>query len=218
MKKGILAALAAVPALIGFAAPARACYPDVSCCAANVGWVDQVVTCYRTETCVRDVPCTVQRTVCHEETYLKKYWVNVPTYDVQKRTVWVYHAKPKEVERDVTCVLPLPPAPCPAPACPTGGCGCQGCGPTCDICNNAVPATYTQKVKCCDIEEAPEKVEFMEKVCTYKAEEHSQVCTRTVTEVVPETVMHHETYCVKVPYQVTIKVPVCAAGGCGCGH
>jgi hypothetical protein len=219
MKKAILAALAAVPALIGFAAPTRACYPDLPSCPANVGWVDQVVTCYRTETRVRDVPCTTVHTVCHEETYVKKFWVNVPTWSEQKRTVWIYHQKPKEVEREVTCVLPLPPAPCPAPAAPTG-CGCQGCGPTCDICNNSVPATYTQKVKCCDYEEAPEKVEFMEKVCTYKAEEHSEQATRTVTQAIPETTIRHETYCVQVPYQVTIKVPVCAAagGGCGCGH
>ena len=222
MKKAYLAALAAVPALIGLANPARACYTDVPCGAPSVTWVDQVVTCYRTETRVREVPCTTVRTVCHEETYNKECWVNVPTWSEQKRTVWIYHQKPKEVEREVWCVLPLPPAPCPAPACPAGGCdhGCQGCGPSCDICRNDVPATYKQTVKCCDYEEAPEKVEFMEKVCTYKAEKHTEQATRTVTQAIPETTIKHETYCVQVPYQVTIKVPVCAAAGCGggCGH
>jgi hypothetical protein len=221
MKKAFFAALAAVPALVGLANPARACYGDVSCCTPNVACVDQVITCYRTETRVRDVPCTTTRTVCHEETYVKKCYTSVPEWTEQKRTVWIYHQKPKEVEREVTCVLPMPPAPCPAPACPTGGCdhGCAGCGPSCDICNNCTPATYTEKVKCCDYEEAPEKFEFMEKVCTYKAVPHEELATRTVTQVIPETTIKHETYCVQVPYQVTVKVPVCTAGcGCGCGH
>jgi hypothetical protein len=224
MKKAFLAALAAVPALFGLAGPARTGCLDLPCGAPNVGWVDQVVTCYRTETRVRDVPCTVNRTVSHEETYEKKCWVNVPSWSEQKRTVWIYHEKPKEVERDVTCLLPLPPAPpcapatvgCGGPGC-DGGCG-HGCGPSCDICNNAVPATYTEHVKCIEAEAAPEKFEFMEKVCTYKAVAHTELATRTVTQVIPETVIHHETYAVQVPYQVTIKVPVCGAAGCGCGH
>lgn len=204
MNKASRAALAAVlAALLGTSAQARACYPDLSGCAPNVTWIDQVVTSYRTETRVRTVPCTVQKTVCREEAVVTKYWVNVPTWGEQKRTVWVYKEVPKEVEREVTCLLPLPPA------CGHGPC-VDGCtGHHCDICDNRVPATYTQKVKCVQPEAAPEKVEFVEKVCTYKAEERTRVSTRQVVETVPETVLRQETYCVTVPYQVTIKVPVC---------
>jgi hypothetical protein len=209
MKKTLFAALAGVvAALLGLSAQARACHPDLCCCQPSVTWVDQVVTCYRTETRTRLVPCTVQKTVCHEEAVTNKYWVNVPEWSEQKRTVWIYKEVCKPVEREVTCLLPLPPAPCPT-------CSDSCCGHHCDICDNRTPATYKQKITCIEHEAAPEKVEFVEKVCNYKAEEHSCVSKRQVVETVPVTVMHEESYCVQVPYQVTVRVPVCAPACCG---
>jgi hypothetical protein len=209
MKKMLYAVPAAVLAgLLGVAGHARACYPDM-CCQPQIAWVDQVVTCYRTETRERVVPCTIQKTVCREEAVVSKSWVNVPTWSEQKRTVWVYKEVCKPVEREITCQLPLPPAPCP-----TCSESCGSCGHHCDICDNRVPATYKQKISCIEHEAAPEKVDFVEKVCTYKAEERTSVSTRHVVESIPETVLRHETYCVTVPYQVTIKVPVCAPAGC----
>jgi hypothetical protein len=208
MKKASRAALAGVLAsLCGLAPQAPACYPDLSCCQPHVTWVDQIVTCYRTETRTRVVPCTVPKTVCREETVVQKYWVNVPEWGEQKRTVWVYKEVCKPVEREVTGALPLPPAPCP-----TWSDSC--CGHHCDICDNRVPAVCKQKIACLEPEVATEKVEFVEKVCSYRAEERTALCTRQVVETVPETVLREENYCVTVPYQVTIKVPVCAPVGC----
>jgi hypothetical protein len=209
MNKASLAALAGVlAALCGLSAQARACYPNLSGCQPCVTWVDQVVTCYRTETRTRAVPCAVPKTVCREETVVNKYWVNVPVWGEQKRTVWVYNEVCKPVGREVTCQLPLPPAPCP-----TCSDGC--CGHHCDVCDNRVPATYKQRITCVEHEAAPAKVEFVEKVCSYRAEEHTAVTTRQVVETVPETVLRNETYCVTIPYQLTVKVPVCAPAGCG---
>jgi hypothetical protein len=203
MNKASFAAPAGVlAALLAWAAPASACHPDLGCCPPAVTWVEKTITCYRTETRVRTVPCTVPKTVCRAVPVVEKYWINVPTWSEQKRTVWVYKEVPKEVERVITCLLPLPPA-CGGPCVDT----CTG--HHCDICDNRVPATYTQKIKCVQPEAAPVNVEFVEKVCTYKAEEHTRVGTRQVVETVPETVLRQETYCVTVPYQVTVKVPVC---------
>lgn len=169
------------------------CYPF------EVVWVDKVVTCYRTETCVRAVPCVVQRQVCHEETYVEKYAVAVPEWSEQKREVYVYRTVPKEVEREVTVLLPAPP--CPAP------CG-DGHG-SCSFCNRPTPATTTTKIKCIEQEAAPEKVTFTEKVCTYKAEQRTRLAKRQVVQTIAETVMRQETVCERVPYTITIKVPVC---------
>jgi hypothetical protein len=208
MMKTLYAAAAAVlAALLGVATPTRAGYPDACGCQPNITWADQVITCYRTETRERVVPCTIQKTVCREEAVVSKYWVNIPAWSEQKRTVWIYKEVCKPVEREVTCLLPLPPAPCPT-------CSDICCGHHCDVCDNRVPATYKQKITCIEHEAAPEKVEFTEKVCTYKAEERTAVSKRQVVETIPETVLRHESYCVTVPYQVTVKVPVCAPAGC----
>ncbi|HJT78475.1 MAG TPA: hypothetical protein VJ739_14825 [Gemmataceae bacterium] len=193
-------------ALLGAASPALAGGPDSGCCAPKVEWVEQVVTCYRTETRVRAVPVTVNHAVCREEVVPRKYYVSIPEWKEEKRTIYVYKPNHKEVERTVYSLVPAPP--CPAPAC--DGPGCHGC----DICNTPELPVVKQKFQNLECADSAEKVEIVQKVCHYRAEERTELVKHTVIENVPVTTIERECYTVKVPYQVTIKVPVCAPACC----
>lgn len=208
LSRVVLSALLA--ALVG-AAPAFAGPHDLCCGAPEVRWADQVVTCYRCETRVREVPVTVNHAVCREEVVPRKYYVSIPEYKEEKRTIYVYKQTHKEVERDFYSLVPAPPCPAPAPAC--DGHGCHG-GPGCDICNTPELPVVKQKIKTLECEEGADKVEIVVPVCHYRAEERTELVKHTVVENVPETVVKKECYTVQVPYQVTIKVPVCVPACC----
>jgi hypothetical protein len=76
--------------------------------------------------------------------------------------------------------------------------------------------TYVQPVKYTVYECVPVPQEYTVTVCSYKPEERTYQCHQTVCEWKQETVVHKECYCVSVPYQATVRVPVCTpvCGGC----
>jgi hypothetical protein len=195
---------AILAALLGSASPAVACGPDLSCCAPKVEWVEQVVTCYRCETRVREVPVTVNHTVCREEVVPRKYYVSIPEYKEEKRTVYVYRQDHKPAERTVYSLVPAPSCPAPAPCCDGGSYG----GAACDLCPPDLPVVK-QKINTVECADSFDKVDIVQQVCHYRAEERTELVKHTVVENVPETTIKRECYTERVPYQVTIKVPVC---------
>lgn len=197
---------ALLAALVG-SAPAVAGCGDLCGCAPQVQWVDQVVTCYRCETRTRGVPVTVNRAVCREEVVPRKYYVSIPEYKEEKRTIYTYKQNHKPAERDVYSLIPAPP--CPAPACD----GCGHGGAACDLCPPDLPVVK-QHINTVECEDSFDKTEIVQQVCHYRAEERTEMVKHTIVENVPETTIKHECYTEMVPYQVTIKVPVCVPACC----
>jgi hypothetical protein len=195
---GLALALAAVPALSDRAEA----FGDPCCCQPGITFVDKVVTCYRTEVRCREVPCTTYREVCRQDIYPQKYTILTPVCTPVKREVYVYKEEKKEVEREVTSLIPAPE--CPAP------CGCN-------ICQKAPPTLVVQKIKTIECVPSSVKVEVMDQKVTYQSQEYTRLVKGTIVDRVPETTVRKETYCVTVPYQVVVKVPVGCAP-CGCGH
>jgi len=213
--KQLLAAFSLAAALLSLSAKVHAfSLPLPGGCGVSVSCEEKVVTGYRPEWQVRQVPTVVYRTVCREQVVAEKSYTTIPVWSEQKRTVYVYKKVPKEVEREVTVLLPAPP--CPGPDCLDGpGCG-HGCAHgSCNFCNRPTPATVTQKFKTIEFQEDSTPVDFIEKVCTYKAQEHSNLVRRPVVEQVPETVMRTEVHCVLVPFHFALQVPACLSG---CWH
>jgi len=195
----------AVGTLLADAQPAQAgglmCCPPVTC-------VEKTIICYRPQICVREVPHVCHRHVCREVVETKTVLVPYPVYDTIKRVVYVYKEVPKTVEREVYVALPECPPPCEP--CATG----CGCGHHFGCCKPN-PGHHKIKITTCETEVKPCPVEFVEKVCTYKAREQSITCKKTVVDVVPETVLRKEISCVMVPYEVKVRIPVCAPACCG---
>jgi hypothetical protein len=71
------------------------------------------------------------------------------------------------------------------------------------------PEYYTQHVTCTVMEQVPVQKQITVQVCSYHPEERTCQISRCVAECKPEVVVHKERFCVMVPYQTTIKVPVC---------
>jgi hypothetical protein len=198
-------------------------------------YVEKVVTCYKTEWREKNVECVVNHMVSHEEVRKHTSTVCVPVWKEEKRTVTEYKSVPKVVEREVV-VCKKVPAPCETPC---GGCesGCDnGCGhhrhrlfghrhKGCDDCGCETPCNVVrevQKVKCTVYECVPVKKDIVVKVCHYEQQQKVYETKCLVWECKPEKVMKKVRYCERVPYQTTIKVPVCAAScdtGCDkCGR
>jgi hypothetical protein len=60
----------------------------------------------------------------------------------------------------------------------------------------------------------PQTREYMVNLCSYRQVEKTGTRTRMVCETVQQQVPVTQSYCVSVPYQVTVRVPVyvpCAA-------
>jgi hypothetical protein len=338
MKKLSVLALA-VAGLALASAPARAgcgwCSPPPcdTCASVSVSWVEQAVTCYRTEMRERSVPCTVVRPVYHEVVTPYTYTVLVPDYHNEKRVCTVYTSVPHQVTNNVTYCRTVPVwsnvtqwvttynqvphqvtynqtycrsvpvystvtqwvtrynrvprqvtynvTTChmvPVSCCdPCTGCCHTVCQP--QVCTVPVTCTvwecvpvqeavqvpvcsyrteyYTQPYTCTVWECVPSQKAVTVPVCSYKNEYYTQPVTSTVWECVPvqkdywvtvcsyhpeqrqaecrrvvceyqqETVWHREWYCVTVPYQTMVRVPVytpvCPApsaswgGWCGSG-
>jgi hypothetical protein len=68
---------------------------------------------------------------------------------------------------------------------------------------------YTQPVKCVVWECVPVQKEYWVPVCSYRPVEQKYECRHVVCEYATATVYHVEHYCVTVPYQTVVKVPVC---------
>jgi hypothetical protein len=101
-------ALVCVPARAGGGC-GWACPPVYDGCSAGaVQWVEQVVTCYRTEMRERAVPVTVQRPVWHEVVTPYTTTVRVPEYHNERRVATVYTSVPREVVRNVTLCRTVP--------------------------------------------------------------------------------------------------------------
>jgi hypothetical protein len=205
------------------------------CAPAAPQYVDKVVTCYKTEWRERDVECTVNRMVSHEEVRKHNYTVCVPVWSEEKRSVTEYKRVAKEVEREVVVCRKVE-APCGG--CDTGcdngcdnGCGhrhkllgrrrggdCGGCATACNV------VQEVQKVKCTVYECVPVKRDITVKVCHYEQQQKVSETKCLVWECKAEKVMKKVRYCERVPYQTTVKVCVSCASSCdngcasGCGR
>src|SRR5690242_17675122 len=101
-------ALAAVPARAGCGGGWCCPPPCDTCASVSVSWVDQAVTCYRTEWRERDVPCTVVRPVYHQVVTPYTYTVMVPEYHNERRVCTVYTSVPHQVTNNVTYCRVVP--------------------------------------------------------------------------------------------------------------
>jgi hypothetical protein len=202
MKKVVMGGVA-VCLLMMTSAPVQAfgrhrdsgCCEITPCCKPCVTYVDKVVTCCKPEWKERDVTCTINRIVPKVVVTPVKQTICVPVWSEQKKMVTCYNQVPRQVEKEICCCRSVPVC-CTDP--------CTGCKRTC-----CKTETYTQKVTCTVYDCVPVQKEVTCKVCSYKTEERTVECRRVVCECVPETVNRKERYCVMVPYQTTIKVPVC---------
>ncbi|MBY0523658.1 MAG: hypothetical protein K2R98_09670 [Gemmataceae bacterium] len=193
----VVTALTAVPAQAGGCCWRTCCTP---CVTYTVTWVDKVVTCYQPQWQERDVTCTVMRCVPREVVEQRTVFVSVPEWKEEKRVITVCRSVPREVVREVTCCR-MVPVTCTDP--------CTGCCYT-----SCKPELYTVQVKSIVCDQVPEQREIVCRVCSYRAEERVIQCRRCVMEYKPETVVRKERFCVMVPVQTTVKVPVCTAVPC----
>jgi hypothetical protein len=291
MKKWVLVwavlvlALAATPARAwcggGWSCPA----PCDVCCDVSVSWVDQVVTCYRSELRSRDVPCVIHRPVYHEVVTPYTCTVMVPEYHNEKRVATVLTSVPHEIVRNVTTCRNIPvwtnvaqwvtsytsvprqvtctvtrcrsvpvwsnvtywvtsytsvprQVTCNVTCCslvpvscvdPCTGCCFTVCRPqfstvpvtrtvwecvpvqkqvTVPVCHYRTEY-YTQAVKSVVWQCVPVQKEYWVPVCTYRPVQQTYQSRHLVCEYTTETVWHKEWFCVAMPYQTTVKVPVC---------
>ncbi len=200
MKK-VWAALVAVVAMVAIAGSAEACGGRNECCApppcqpVQVTYVEKVVTCYKSQLVEREVQCVVNKVVCKTIDVPCKICTQEQVWTEQKRTYVVCKLVPREVEQVVTrCRTVSETVKDP----------CTGC-----LVTRCRPETYTEKVKTTVCDTVQETKEEMVKVCSYRPVEKTVVVKRVVAECIPVVVTQKVYDCVKVPYQVTIKVPVC---------
>jgi hypothetical protein len=173
----------------------------IPCCTpCCVTYCDKVVTCYKPEWRERQVQCVVHKMVPKEVVTKHVCNVLVPVVVEQQRTCTVLTKVARTVEKEVTCCK-LVPVLVKDP--------CTGCVTTC-----CKPVTYTQKVQCVVYECLPVQKTYTVKCCSFKTEQRVVEKKCCVMECVASTVMKTERYCVMVPYQKTIKVPVCCHPVC----
>lgn len=201
------------PSTHGFGCGAPACAPA---CAPTVQYVEKTITVCRPVWQERDVPCTVNRVVSRVEVVPVRSVVMVPEFKTETRTIFVSRPVCKPVERVVYSVHYMPCQTACASGCASGcGTGCHS-----DVCDRRVPVVTSHKVTSMVTEWAAEARQVTVPVCTFRAEERVTQTQRVVCQVVPETVVRKERYCVMVPQQVTVRVPVCVPAPCntGCCH
>ena len=173
----------------------------------TVSCVDKVVTCYKPEWRTKDVQCTVNQVTCKTVEVPVTCTVYQPSWSEQTRTCTVYTRVPSQVTRAVTCYRSVPVT-CTDP--------CTGC---CYTACKMVP--YTQNVTCTVYHCVPHQRTFKVRVCSYTPVQKTYTCRKVVATCKPVVVTRKVCYCVSVPYQATVKVPVytpCAPAVPACGH
>lgn len=194
MKRHVLAAFLCCAVLAAF--PAGSWADGCATCApTTVAWVDKTVTCLKPEWRERDVTCVVNRVVTREVIVPVRQVVMVPEFKDVQKTIIVPKLVAREIERDViTCRM--------VSSCVTDP--CTGCTTT--VCK---PELVTQRVRCTVMDCVPEQKTIVVRVCCPKPVEQTVQCRKLICELKPETVTRREAYCVLVPHEVTVKVPVC---------
>src|SRR5262249_39170599 len=174
---------------------------EASCAPAmQIQWVEKKVTCYRPQWQEGEVTCTINRPIPREVVTPVKCGVLVPERTQVKRTMVVCGAVPKEIERDVpVCRM--------VAECVTDP--CTGCTRT--VCR---PVTTMQRVRCTVMQSVPEQKEITVPVCNWKPVEQTREVRRIVCDWKPETVTRKVSYCTMVPYETTVRVPVCVPVAC----
>lgn len=169
---------------------APSCAPQV-----EVQWVEKTVTVYQKQWAEREETLTVNRVVPREVRVPMTRTVYVPTYENVKQTVTVMRQVPREVEREVTvchmvseCVVDP----------------CTGCTRT--VCR---PQTTVQRVRHTVMECVPTAQEVTARVCRMQPTEQKYEVTRIEYETRPEKVTRRVPYCVTVPVEQKVRVPVC---------
>lgn len=203
MKKLLTTGLAMLT-LVSSVTPAQAwccrkCCPP-PCCDVCVTYVDKVVTCYKPAWQERDVTCTVNKLVPREVVTQQTCTVLTPVFSDVKKVCTIMTKVPRVVEKQVTCCR-MVPVTCTDP--------CTGCTYT-----SCKPESYVQTVQCTVYDCVPVQKEYTARVCSFKPETRTYEKRCTVYDCVPETVVKKQRYCVMVPYQTVVKVPVCTPVCC----
>jgi hypothetical protein len=168
-----------------------------ACCKPAPAFIEKIVTCYRREWRERDVPCTINRVASRIVVTPHTCTVQVPVWTDQKQIQTVYTRVPRQVEHEIACCRQVP-------VCVTDP--CTGCSRTC-----FKPEFYTRKVCCTEFETVPVQREVCVRVCTYRPEVRTYETRECIPEIRPETIIRKERFCVTVPYQTVVRVPVCLA-------
>jgi hypothetical protein len=159
-----------------------------------VSYRTETVTCYRTEWREQQVPIQVQRVSCRTEVDKVPITVQVPQYFDQTVKTYYTVRVPRVIVRDVSrCVL--------VPVTSVDPCtGC--CYTTC------CPQWITQQVSCTVYDCVQQSRDVVVKACRLVPEQRVIDRVRYVPVTTTETVMTCRRYCVQVPYQVQVCVPV----------
>ena len=155
----------------------------------------RVVVCYRPEWRAEKVPCVVQKVSYRAETTNVRVTVMAPKMFEERVRTCYYVPTPKVVERPVATCIPVPMVwtdPC------TGCCWVSYC-----------PQWVTTSVKCTVYDYRMQTRDETVRVCRLVPEERIVPQTRWIPQVTQEQSWTVRQYCVMVPYQTTVCVPVC---------
>jgi hypothetical protein len=159
-----------------------------------VTWVEKTVTCYKIEWRTKKEEFTVNQVTCKEVVTPVKRTCYEPVFGEQKVKRTVYSMVPRQTTRKVT-TCKIVPVTCVDP--------CTGC--TYTRCTS-VPVTVD--VPCTVFDCVPSEKEFTVRTCSWKPVEQTIQVRHMVPEVKPVKVVRPVSYCVRVPYEVKVKVPV----------
>jgi hypothetical protein len=156
--------------------------------------VTRTVTCFRQEWREREVIVTVPHVIVRTVKVPVRRTVLVPVCHEEKRVVTSYVKVPRNVEREVahtrivkTCVTDP----------------CTGCP---HIVSR--PETVVEKFCSTVFETVPLQKEVLVKVRRLEPRQETVQALRTIREVKEERIVKKERYCVSVPYQKAIEIPV----------
>ena len=168
-----------------------ACCPPPPCC---VAYTTQSITCYRPEWRQEKIPITIQKVSYRAETTKVKVTEYVPQWFDQKVQTAYCVPVPKVVSWDATSCVMIPVVmfdPC-----------------TCCCYMSCYPQWITRKVQCTVYEAQMRTREDVVKVCRMVPQERQVDQTRMIPQYTQEQSYCVRNYCVMVPYQSSITVPV----------
>jgi hypothetical protein len=191
--------IAAVLALFGLAATEGAARAWWCCCCCPpppcIKWVETTVTCHKPTWHEREVTRTIMKPVPRTEMVKQTCTIKVPVWTDRTETCLVPRFVPRQVEREVVCCRVVP-------VCVTDP--CTGCTIT-----TWRPETYTRKEICTVMDCVPVRKDYTVKVCNYRLEQKTYEVPYVHCEWQPQTITCKERYCVMVPVQTKVLVPVC---------